>query len=456
MFQDKPHPTVISSQTHGIVPSQLSDQAKNVLQRLHDSGYAAYLVGGCVRDLLRGLRPKDFDVVTDAKPEQVRALFRHARIIGRRFRIVHVIFGFDVIEVTTFRGGDDDSLRRSDEGRILRDNVFGTLDEDVWRRDFACNALYYNFATAEIVDYVQGWQDVETGHLRVIGDPVTRYREDPVRMLRAARFMAKLGFTLTPETAAAIHECRSLLKDIASARLFDESIKIFQGGYAWAAFLQLRELNLLGFLFAGLDDLLNRDYDRVAALIEKILKGTDERIALQLPVNPAFLLAGLLWADLSRRRERWLHQRVEADTAMALACDEVLEATVQQVAIPRRLTDLMRVIWVLQPALEREASGMALGVPLNDLSDAQKHLLAHAWFRAGLDFLCIRGDIGEISATACAFWRQYAPARDKDTGEAVPTHLPEDFGKHGQIERRPRQRNRRPNRASGVKRGEVN
>ncbi|MHB1229960.1 MAG: polynucleotide adenylyltransferase PcnB [Halothiobacillus sp.] len=449
MFQDKPIPAVISSPVHGIVPSQLSDHAINVLQRLHDSGFSAYLVGGCVRDLLRGLRPKDFDVVTDAKPEQVRALFRHARIIGRRFRIVHVLFGHDMIEVTTFRGGDDDAVRRSEQGRILRDNVFGNIDEDVWRRDFACNALYYNFANAEIVDYVQGWQDVETGYLRVIGDPATRYREDPVRMLRAARFMAKLGFTLTPETAAAIHECRPLLKDIASARLFDESIKIFQGGYAWAAFLQLRELNLLGYLFAGLDDLLNRDYDRVAALIEKILRGTDERIQLQLPVNPAFLLAGLLWADLSRRREHWLHQRVEADTAMELACDEMLEATVRQVAIPRRLTDLMRVIWVLQPQLEREASGKAVGMPLSALNDEQKHLLAHAWFRAALDFLCLRSEIGEVAQTTCAFWRQYAPARDKDSGETVPTTLPEDFAAHGHIQRRPRQRNRRPNRNLG-------
>lgn len=444
MFQDKPTPDYIAPEKHEIQQDHLSDHALNVLQRLHDHGYAAYLVGGCVRDLLRGMRPKDFDVVTDARPEQVRALFRHARIIGRRFKIVHVLFGREMIEVTTFRGGDDESVRRSDQGRILRDNVFGTIDQDVWRRDFACNALYYNYADDRIVDYVQGWQDVQGGHLRVIGDPATRYREDPVRMLRAARFMAKLGFTLMPETAEAIHGCRDLLKDIAPARLFDESIKIFQGGYAWAGFLRLRELDLLGYLFAGLNDLLDRDYDRVSALVEKILTGTDERIRLGLPVNPAFLLAGLLWADLSRRREYWLHQRVDPDDALEIACNEVIEATVRQVAIPRRLTDLMRVIWSLQPALEREGQGMTLGTSLPALNEAQKNLLAHAWFRAALDFLCLRGEVGEVSESVCAFWRHYAPARDKDSGEAVPTVLPEDFVTHGDPKRRPRRRSRRP------------
>ncbi|ANJ68280.1 hypothetical protein A9404_04490 [Halothiobacillus diazotrophicus] len=434
----------MAPEKHEILRDHLSDHALNVLQRLHDHGYAAYLVGGCVRDLLRGVRPKDFDVVTDARPEQVKALFRHARIIGRRFKIVHVVFGRDLIEVTTFRGGDDEGVRRSDQGRILRDNVFGTIDQDVWRRDFACNALYYNYADDTLVDYVQGWQDVQSGHLRIIGDPATRYREDPVRMLRAARFMAKLGFTLLPETAEAIHICRDLLKDIAPARLFDESIKLFQGGHAWAGFLQLRELNLLGYLFAGLNDLLDRDYDRVSALVEKILTGTDERIQLGLPVNPAFLLAGLLWADLSRRREYWVHQRVDVDAALDLAADEVIAATVRQVAIPRRLTDLMRVIWSLQPALEREGQNMVPGAPLDGLTEAQKTLLAHAWFRAALDFLCLRSEVGEVSDSICAFWRHYAPARDKDSGEAVPTVLPEDFVTHGDPKRRPRRRSRRP------------
>lgn len=446
MFPDKPTPDYIAPEKHEILRDHLSDHALNVLQRLHDQGYAAYLVGGCVRDLLRGMRPKDFDVVTDARPEQVRALFRHARIIGRRFKIVHVLFGRDMIEVTTFRGGDDEAVRRSDQGRILRDNVFGSLDQDVWRRDFACNALYYNYADDQIVDYVQGWQDVQSGHLRIIGDPATRYREDPVRMLRAARFMAKLGFTLLPETAEGIHVCRDLLKDIAPARLFDESIKIFQGGYAWAGFLQLRELDLLGYLFAGLNDLLDRDYDRVAALVEKILTGTDERIRLGLPVNPAFLLAGMLWADLSRRREYWLHQRVDAEVALEIACNEVIEATVRQVAIPRRLTDLMRVIWSLQPELEREGHDMVPGAPMLALNEAQKTLLSHAWFRAALDFLCLRSEVGEVSKSICAFWRHYAPARDKDSGEAVPTVLPEDFVTHGDPKQRPRRRARRPRR----------
>lgn len=448
MYSDRPAPVHISAAEHGITPERISHQALTVLQRLHEQGYSAYLVGGCVRDALVGRVPKDFDVVTDARPEQVRALFRHARIIGRRFRIVHVIFGHEVIEVTTFRGGDDDAVRRSDQGRILRDNVFGTLEEDVWRRDFACNALYYNFATEELIDFVQGWQDVAAGRLRLIGHAATRYQEDPVRMLRAARFAAKLGFSLTDETAAAIYPSRHLLKDIAPARLFDESIKLFQGGYGWAAFEQLRALDLFVFLFAGLDELLNRDYDRVAALIEQILRGTDERVGAQLPVNPAFLFAGLLWADLSRRREYWLHQRVEAETAMAVASDEVIEAAVKQVAIPRRLTDLMRVLWALQPQLEKLGANMSLGVPLAQLSSDHKHLLAHAWFRAGLDFLCLRSVVGEVPEQTCTFWRQYAPAREAQGGEAIPTHLPEDFMPHGALpERTRRPRNRRSRRA---------
>ncbi len=446
MYSDHPAPVRISAAEHGITAEHISHHAMTVLQRLHEQGYGAYLVGGCVRDALVGRVPKDFDVVTDARPEQVRVLFRHARIIGRRFRIVHVIFGHDVIEVTTFRGGDDDAVRRSDQGRILRDNVFGTLEEDVWRRDFACNALYYDFATAEIIDFVQGWQDVAAGRLRLIGHPQTRYQEDPVRMLRAARFAAKLGFSLTEETAAAIHPSRHLLKDIAPARLFDETIKLFQGGYGWAAFEQLRALDLFGFLFAGLDELLNRDYDRIAALLGQILRGTDERVAAQLPVNPAFLFAGLLWPDLSRRREYWLHQRADAETAMAVAADEVITAAVRQVAIPRRLTDLMRVLWVLQPQLEKLGSGMTMGLLIPQLSPDHKHLLAHAWFRAGLDFLCLRAAVGEVPEATCAFWRQYAPAREAQSGEIIPTHLPEDFAAHGSLPDRPRRARHRRSR----------
>ncbi|WP_407275107.1 polynucleotide adenylyltransferase PcnB [Halothiobacillus sp. DCM-1] len=448
MYSNRPVPVHISAAEHGITPEQISHHALTVLQRLHEQGYGAYLVGGCVRDALVGQLPKDFDVVTDARPEQVRALFRHARIIGRRFRIVHVIFGHEVIEVTTFRGGDDDAVRRSDQGRILRDNVFGTLEEDVWRRDFACNALYYDFATAEIIDFVQGWQDVSAGRLRLIGNPQTRYQEDPVRMLRAARFAAKLGFKLTEDTAAAIHPCRHLLKDIAPARLFDESIKLFQGGYGWSAFEQLRALDLFGFLFAGLDELLNRDYVRIAALLKQILQGTDERVAAQLPVNPAFLFAGMLWPDLTRRREYWLHQRVDSETALAVAADEVIDSAVRQVAIPRRLTDLMRVLWALQPQLERWGAIGEPGLPLAQLSADHKHLLAHAWFRAGLDFLCLRAAVGEVSESICAFWRQYAPAREAQGGELIPTHLPEDFASHGSLPDRPRRsRHRRPRRA---------
>lgn len=414
MLSDASLPVHITPDVHGITHEHISEHAHNVLQRLVDGGFSAYLVGGCVRDLLRGLTPKDFDVVTDATPEQVRSLFRHARIIGRRFRIVHVVFRHDMIEVTTFRGGNDDSVRRSTEGRILRDNVFGSIDEDVWRRDFACNALYYDYVDGRIVDYVKGWEDVQTGHLRLIGDPETRYREDPVRMLRAARFQAKLGFGMTDETRDAIAVCCPQLKEIAPARLFDESLKMFQGGHAVASFRQLRELDLLRWLLPDLNEQLDRDYARVATLVEAVLGGTDERIARGLPVNPAFLFAGLLWEGLRSRREFWLHQRLDADSAMALAADEVIEGCIRSVAIPRRLTDIIRELWDLQPALER------LGRPVpgqKELTDEQQALLAHGWFRAALDLLCLRSRAGDCAESICTFWRAYAPERDLDSGD---------------------------------------
>lgn len=439
MHSETASPVRIGPETHGIEREALSAHAQNVLQRLHDSGYAAFLVGGCVRDLLKGLKPKDFDVVTDATPEQVRSLFRHARIIGRRFRIVHVVFHNDMIEVTTFRGGDNADVKRSDAGRILRDNVFGSIDEDVWRRDFACNALYYDFADEHIIDYVSGWEDIQTGVLRLIGDPETRYREDPVRMLRAARFRAKLDFDLTEDTESAIAACCEHLGEIAPARLFDESLKMFQGGYGVAAFRRLRDLNLLGWLLPDLNAHLDHDYSRVAALVEAVLNGTDSRIAKDLPVNPSFLFAGLLWEGLRVRREVWIHQRVEPEVAMELAMDEVIADCIRRVAIPRRLTDVMRQIWRLQPQLER------LGRPQQGeegLSSEQSALVGHGWFRAALDLLCLRASAGDCAESICTFWRQYAPERNLESGEL------EEGGNEGATHgpRRPRRRRRSRNR----------
>lgn len=428
----------IPAETHGISLSDLSDNARFVLERLHEGGFEAYAVGGCVRDLLRGRSPKDFDVVTDARPEQVRRLFRRARIIGRRFKIVHVVFRDELIEVTTFRGGDTGEIKRADGGMITRDNVFGSIDEDVWRRDFACNALYLDFASGELVDYVEGLTDVRAGRLRVIGEPEARYREDPVRMLRAARFAAKLGFHLTEDSERAIAACRETLADISPARLFDETVKLLQGGAGRQTVLELRRLGLLEYLFDGLATWIDpSDPASDWPLIEQVLEATDQRVATDLPVNPAFLFAGLFWRMLSRHRVQWMHQRVSAEDAMLLAADEVLAIATRRLMIPRRLTDIIRAIWSLQADLERAAPSRGVGEPADKLTDEQRALMDAPWFRAAVDFLCLRSQTPEVDEAVCAFWRQHAPERSSGEEESVEALERSDFSKK---RRRPRRR----------------
>ena len=434
-----PTQTRIPAETHGISLNDLSDNARFVLERLHEGGFEAYAVGGCVRDLLRGRSPKDFDVVTDARPEQVKRLFKRARIIGRRFKIVHVVFRDELIEVTTFRGGDAAEVKRADGGMITRDNVFGTIDEDVWRRDFACNALYLDFASGELVDYVEGLTDIQSGRLRVIGEPESRYREDPVRMLRAARFAAKLGFHLTEDSERAIAHCRETLADISPARLFDETVKLLQGGAGRQTVLELKRLGLLEYLFDGLATWIEpndpvSDWD----LIEAVLEATDHRVANDLPVNPAFLFAGLFWRMLGRHRIHWLHQRVPADDALVLAADEVLAVAARRLMIPRRLAEIIRTIWSLQPDLERAAPSPGAKAP-KGLTDEQRALTDAPWFRAAVDFLCLRARTHEVDASVCEFWRKHAPERGREEEQPVEALKPSDFGK----KRRRRRRRRR-------------
>ena len=440
-------PKIIPVEEHGIRAEQIGEHAQTVLTRLEQAGFDAYAVGGCVRDLLLGRVPKDFDVVTNARPEEVKRLFRFSRIIGRRFKIVHVIFHGEVIEVTTFRGGDADQVARGDAGMITRDNVFGRIDEDVFRRDFGCNALYYNLEREEITDFVDGVADIRARRLRVIGDVQTRFAEDPVRMLRAARFAAKLDFELTPEVEQGVAQCKDRLTQIAPARLYDELIKLLQSGQGVRSLFWLQRLDLLAPLFAELDQALKTQPQGLEyQLIQKVLAATDRRVANALPVNPAFLLAGLFWRRLCAARERWMVQRVPGDDALILAADAVLAEASRQVMIPRRLADIIRSVWALQAELERHCGEISnqwrvVSADAKPSTLPPKNLTEAKWFRAAVDFLCLRAEAGELSPDVCAFWRQYAPERGADE-PVVAALTAEDFGK-GKPRRRRRGGRRR-------------
>ncbi|MBY0544617.1 MAG: polynucleotide adenylyltransferase PcnB, partial [Gammaproteobacteria bacterium] len=293
-------PIVISRDGHTVSRKQISSNALKVLYRLRESGYEAYLVGGCVRDLLLGREPKDFDVATNAEPEQVHALFRGAILIGRRFRLVHVRFYREIIEVATFRQGGfvvDEDARINEHGMLMRDNQFGSIAEDVIRRDFTVNALYYNIADFSVIDFVGGMQDLKAGVLRIIGEPLTRFREDPVRILRAIRFAAKLGFRIESATEEAIPATANLLAHVAPARLFDEVLKLLSGGCGAVTFSLLRQYNLLTYLFPLTEQVLQdvNLHQEVDRFLLTMLRNSDDRIAENKGVNPAFMLAAMLW-----------------------------------------------------------------------------------------------------------------------------------------------------------------
>ena len=344
-------PAIVPRSEHNISRANISSNALKVLYRLKNGGFEAFLVGGGVRDLLLGKHPKDFDVVTNADPDQIKDLFRNCRLIGRRFRLAHVRFGRDVVEVATFRASaaslDDDERAHSDSGRILRDNVYGSIDEDVWRRDFTVNALYYNIADFSIWDYVNGFEDVKARTLRLIGDPETRYHEDPVRMLRAVRFAAKLGFELAPETAAPIAVLGRLLADVPSARLFDELLKLFHSGHAERGFDLLVQYDLLRYLFRETSDLLETPLrDTMLEFIRRGLRNTDERIRDDKPVTPMFLYAVLLWFPIREMAERLRQEGWHDSQAIAEASQRVV--AVQQTAFPRRFSAPMRELLAMQ------------------------------------------------------------------------------------------------------------
>ena len=382
-----------------------------MLYRLNKSGYAAYLVGGAVRDLLLDRHPKDFDVATDASPEEVHRLFRNSRVIGRRFKIVHVRYGRDIVEVTTFRDSHDDAhseiAHQASDGRLLRDNVFGEIDTDAWRRDLSVNALFYNIKDFTVVDYVNGIEDIAAKRLRIIGDPETRYREDPVRMLRVARFAAKLGFTADEATLAPIEKLAPLLDDIPAARLFDEALKLFHKGHALQSFEVLQQYGLLGYLFLQVEDSLQNDETGyVEQFIRNGLSNTDRRVNSGQSVNPAFLYAFLLWGIY--REETSNAGRQNSQSMIALGQD-IFTAQVEQTAIPKRFSIQAREIWTLQPRFEQRRGKRPL------------RFLSHPRFRAAYDFLLLRNQSGEDLQELCDWWTEFQQQDENIQVEASRT-----------------------------------
>jgi poly(A) polymerase len=426
---------VIPRGEHLITHALISANALKVLHRLREAGYASLLVGGCVRDLMLGREPKDFDVVTDARPEQIRAVFRNARLIGRRFRLAHVHFGREIIEVATFRASpragaiDMDEATDAESGRLLRDNVFGNQEEDAVRRDFTVNALYYNFRDDSVMDYVGGAKDLKQGILRVIGDPVERYREDPVRMLRVIRFAAKLGFRIEPASAAPIHEMGMLLMEVPPARMFEEVLKLFHSGYAVSTFELLRHYGLFKFLFPLTEDSLGREQEGFPiTLLPRALASTDARVTEDKPVNPAFLFAALLWEPLRFAAKQRMAKGQPEYQAWQSAAEDVLRSQLRHITIPKRFSFPMREIWLLQSKFERRTGKQAW------------RLLEHKRLRAAYDFLLLRAHAGEESQELADWWTRFQAV---DTAERqamidalAPSERPE--GKRRRRRRRPR------------------
>lgn len=417
-------PTIITRSQHNISRANISEAALKVLYRLKKSGYQAYLVGGSVRDMLLGREPKDFDVATDATPEQVKAAFGNCRLIGRRFRLAHVRFGREIIEVATFRSMQFQQGEQSANGMVLRDNEYGTIEEDALRRDFTVNALYYNIADFSVVDYTSGAADLEAGLLRLLGEPETRYREDPVRMLRAVRFAAKLGFNIEAETEAPIPRLAHLLRDVPSARLYEEVLKLFISGYAVSCFEKLRHYDLFAEIFPQTDEALSHEeHEFPLTLVLKGLENTDKRLAQEKPVTPAFLFAVLLWEPLRRMAEDFETEGAAPYAAIQEAASTVIERQVKRVAIPRRFSTPMREIWSLQPRFH------------NTKGKRPHRLLSHPRFRAGYDFLLLRADSGEADPELAAWWTRFQEQQGLD-----PTGNHKTSSGRRRRRRRPRKR----------------
>lgn len=413
----------VNAAHYGITPKHFPKNALSIVDKLHLAGYEAYIVGGCLRDLLLGKKPKDFDIATNARPEEIQRLFgRQCRLIGRRFRLAHIVYGREIFEVATFRAdheshNNDKISKVSDEGMILRDNVYGTLRDDAQRRDFTVNALYFDTKRNLIFDFFNGIDDLKVGKLSLIGEPSVRYQEDPVRMLRAIRFMAKLDMFLDKATAAPIRDMAPLLSHIPAARLFDESLKLLQSGQGFKTYQLLREYALWHFLFPVLSPFFTQKGDSFAErMIEKALTSTDARIADKLPVNPAFLFAALLWYPLRENIDLLKNEGgFNSHDAMMLAANDILADSCKAIALQRRHTSVIRDIWALQFQMMKRTG------------NRPQQTLDHIKFRAGFDLLVMRaeiegGDLVELSA----WWHEYQFSNDEQRNALLKSirHLP--------------------------------
>jgi poly(A) polymerase len=391
---------VIARPDHCVSRQQVNENALKVLYRLRKEGFDSYLVGGCVRDLLLGREPKDFDVVTNAEPEQIARIFSNCRLIGKRFRLAHVCYGRDVIEVATFRKAISDDKtqtpRLNKDGRLLQDNIYGTIEEDVWRRDFTINALYYNIRDFSIIDYVGGMEDHKAGLIRLIGDAGERFREDPVRMLRAVRFAVKLAFRLHHDCEEAIAPNAHLLAGIPPARLYDEISKLFLTGYGVQTFELLRQYGLFSVLFPATDkSLMYEEADFPKMMVIKALENSDKRIADNKPVTLYFLIAALLWEPMIRRAKEKIAKGFPESNAYYDAASETLTQQVRRIAIPRHLTMAIREVWNLQPKFNARVGAKP------------SRLITHPRFRAAYDFLVLRAQTGDVSLEVAQWWETY-------------------------------------------------
>lgn len=427
----------VPESSHQIPRHALDDNAMSVVYRLLDAGHEAYLVGGCVRDLLAGTQPKDFDVATSAHPEQAEPLFKRARLIGRRFKLLHVRFGREVIEVATFRASHDSSDNTGEHGRqsaetgmIIRDNVYGTIEDDALRRDFSINALYYSVKDHSILDFSNGYPDLLAKKIRIIGNPDERYREDPVRMLRAARFAAKLGFEIEESTAAPIRTLAPLIGRVSPARMFDESLKLLQSGYGEATLRQLLRFDLFKYLLPATDKMLGSEEVPIDELVMNALRNTDRRLAQGKSVTPAFLFAAMLWYPLTVRIEQLKRsEKMPALQRLHEAANQILAEQQKSTAIPRRFSSTVREIWELQHRLLRQ--------------DRADQALEHPRFRAGYDLLLLREESGEDLGGLGRWWTEY------QRGHAPSPRQDDERSERPKRRRRPRNASqRRPNNRS--------
>lgn len=426
--KDNTKPAILGPKEHGINPQLLSPNAVRVTQTLQEAGFNAFVVGGAVRDLLLGHKPKDFDIATNATPEQIKRLFRRAFIIGKRFQIVHVMLGQEQLEVTTFRGASSDGSPKDEHGRVLRDNTFGEQHEDAVRRDFTVNAMYYDPARQTVLDYHGGIADIRNKTLRMIGVPEARFREDPVRLLRVVRFAAKLGFTIDPATRAPLQVMAPLIDNVPTARVFDEMLKLLMSGHALACLRQLRHEGLHHGLLPLLDVVLEQPLGE--KFVTLALASTDKRVQQGKPVSPGFLFASLLWHQVV---EKWNAYQAAGEypiPALHLAADDVLNTQTENLALQRKIASDMRDIWAMQPRFERR------------IGKSPYKMLEHMRWRAGYDFLLLRCASGEIDSELGEWWTAFVEA-DGPGREALLAKKPKAEGENAPAKKRSRKRNGR-------------